>query len=77
MIVNLANKKLLAPRIGLQWLSSIPNVDEYIKEMEEYGHIFCARYGGDEFIIIYDAYKKEFPDELDAKKTKRFIPFIW
>ena len=36
MIVNLANKKLLAPRIGLQWLSSIPNVDEYIKEMEEY-----------------------------------------
>ena len=26
---------------------------------------------------IYDAYKKEFPDELDTKKTKRFIPFIW
>ena len=26
---------------------------------------------------IYDAYKKEFGDELDTKKTKRFIPFIW
>ena len=36
MIVNLANKKLLAPRIGLQWLNAIPNVDEYIKEMNEY-----------------------------------------
>ena len=36
MIVNLANKKLLAPRVGLQWLNAIPNVDEYIKEMEKY-----------------------------------------
>ena len=36
MLVNLANKKLLAPRIGLQWLNAIPNVDEYIKEMNEY-----------------------------------------
>ncbi|MBO6025758.1 MAG: DUF1295 domain-containing protein [Bacteroidales bacterium] len=26
---------------------------------------------------IYDAYKKEFGDELDTKRTKRFIPFIW
>jgi 3-oxo-5-alpha-steroid 4-dehydrogenase 1 len=26
---------------------------------------------------IYDAYKKEFGDELDTKKTKRIIPFIW
>ena len=26
---------------------------------------------------IYDSYKKEFGDELDTKKTKRFIPFIW
>ena len=36
MIVNLANKKLLAPRVGLQWLNSIPNVDDYIKQMNEY-----------------------------------------
>ena len=36
MIVNLANKKLLAPRVGLQWLNSIPNVDDYIKEMDKY-----------------------------------------
>ena len=26
---------------------------------------------------IYDAYRKEFGAELDTKKTKRFIPFIW
>lgn len=26
---------------------------------------------------IYDAYKKEFGDELNTKKTKRIIPFIW
>ena len=26
---------------------------------------------------IYDAYKKEFGDELNTKKTKRLIPFIW
>ena len=26
---------------------------------------------------IYDAYKVEFGNELDTKKTKRFIPFIW
>ena len=36
MIVNLANKKLLAPRVGLQWLNAIPNVDDYIKQMNEY-----------------------------------------
>ena len=36
MIVNLANKKLLAPRVALQWLNAIPNVDDYIKQMEEY-----------------------------------------
>ena len=26
---------------------------------------------------IYDAYRREFGCELDTKKTKRFIPFIW
>ena len=26
---------------------------------------------------IYDAYKLEFSSELNTKKTKRFIPFIW
>ena len=26
---------------------------------------------------IYEAYKKEFGNELDTKKTKRIIPFIW
>ena len=26
---------------------------------------------------IYDTYKKEFGEELDTKKVKRFIPFIW
>ena len=35
-IVNLGNQGLLAPRIALQGLSFIPNVDEYIKEAKEY-----------------------------------------
>ena len=35
-IVNLANTGTLAPRIALQGLSFIPNVDEYIKEMIEF-----------------------------------------
>jgi 3-oxo-5-alpha-steroid 4-dehydrogenase 1 len=26
---------------------------------------------------IYDMYSREFPDELDTKKTKRMIPFIY
>ena len=26
---------------------------------------------------IYDSYKREYPDELNTKKTKRLIPFIW
>ena len=35
-IVNLANSGVLAPRIALQGLSFIPNVDEYIKEMNKW-----------------------------------------
>ena len=36
MIVNLNNAKLGAPRVLLQGLSAIPNVDDYIKEMKEH-----------------------------------------
>ena len=35
-MVNLANIGCLDPRVALQWLPSIPNVDEYIKGMKEY-----------------------------------------
>ena len=35
-IVNLNNQGLLAPRIALQGLSFIPNVDEYLKEVKEF-----------------------------------------
>lgn len=35
-IVNLGSQKLLNPRVALQGLSFIPNVDEYIKGVEEY-----------------------------------------
>ena len=35
-IVNLANVGCLDPRVALQWLPSIPNVDEYIKGMLEH-----------------------------------------
>lgn len=37
----------------------IRNIATTIKYMEERGNIFCARYGGDEFIIIYEGYSKE------------------
>jgi len=42
-IVNLANSGVLAPRIVLQGLSFVPNVDEYIKEMEEYNEYVDTR----------------------------------
>lgn len=35
-IVNLGNKELLDPRIALQGLSFIPNVDDYLKGVKEY-----------------------------------------
>ena len=35
-IVNLGNQGLLAPRIALQGLSFIPNVDDYMEEVKEY-----------------------------------------
>lgn len=31
-------------------------VAQCIRQLEEHGHIFTARYGGDEFIIIYEGY---------------------
>lgn len=35
-IVNLGSQKLLNPRVALQGLTFIPNVDEYLKGVEEY-----------------------------------------
>ena len=35
-IVNLGNQGVLAPRIALQGLSFIPNVDDYLKEVKEW-----------------------------------------
>lgn len=35
-LVNLANIGAFDPRVGLQWLPSIPNVDDYINGMEEW-----------------------------------------
>lgn len=34
-------------------------IADAIKAMEAHGNIFCARYGGDEFILIYEAYTRE------------------
>ena len=42
-IVNLTNAGLIAPRIALQGLSFIPNVDDYIKEMIEWNEYFDKR----------------------------------
>ena len=30
-----------------------------IRSMERHGDVFCARYGGDEFILIYEGYSKD------------------
>ena len=43
MIVNLNNQKLLAPRIALQGLSFIPNVDDYLKEVKEWNEYIDTR----------------------------------
>lgn len=42
-IVNLNNAGLLDPRVALQWLPSIPNVDDYIKGMKEYNEYVDKR----------------------------------
>ena len=42
-IVNLANCGVLAPRIALQSLSFIPNVDEYLKETVEWNEYIDTR----------------------------------
>lgn len=42
-IVNLGNQGLLAPRIALQGLSFIPNVDDYMKEVKEYNEYVDKR----------------------------------
>ena len=43
MIVNLANAGLCNPRVLLQFLSTIPNVDEYLKGMYEYNEYVDKR----------------------------------
>ena len=43
-----------------------------IKEQERHGNVFCARYGGDEFVIIYEGYSKEQVLAL-AEELKRSI----
>lgn len=42
-IVNLANVGQLAPRISLQGLSFVPNVDAYLKEVKEYNAYIDTR----------------------------------
>ncbi|MCR5667337.1 MAG: GGDEF domain-containing protein [Eubacterium sp.] len=50
----------------------IKMVAREIKSLERYGHIFTARYGGDEFVIIYDGYTKD-QMETFAKELKKKI----
>ena len=56
----------------------IVQVAHTIRELEKYGHIFCARYGGDEFVIIYDGYDemhvKSFARELKQRLAEKHIP---
>lgn len=43
-------------------------VAEAIRSMEEYPNVFTARYGGDEFVIIYENYTKD-----DVEKMVRIL----
>ena len=43
MIVNLSNQGLLDPRVALQGLSFIPNVDEYLKGVKEWNKYVDTR----------------------------------
>lgn len=57
--------------------SCIIAVADAIKEMEHHGNIFTARYGGDEFILIYEEYSEEavkrFSQELKKNIMNRGI----
>ena len=39
-------------------------IAQAIRSMEEYPNVFTARYGGDEFVVIYEDYSKEDVDKM-------------
>ena len=43
-----------------------------IRELEKYENVFCARYGGDEFMIIYEGYSQQQVSDM-AEELKQNI----
>ena len=56
---------------------AIKTVSECMNELAEKGGIFCARYGGDEFVIVYEGYSENevrgLAEELKKKLTDRKV----
>lgn len=50
----------------------IVKIARAIQELEKYGNIFCARYGGDEFMIIYEDFTQQEVLNM-AKELKQII----
>lgn len=42
-------------------------IAQEIRKLTEYGSIFCARYGGDEFVLIYEGYSPERVNSLSQE----------
>lgn len=57
--------------------AALQMVSRMMLQMQKYGRIFCARYGGDEFVIIYEGFSEEqtrqLADELKAKIVAQAI----
>ena len=55
----------------------IKDVADIIKSLISYGNIFCARYGGDEFVIVYEGYSEQeilgMAEELKRKVEEKNI----
>ncbi len=49
----------------------IKEVADIIKSLKAYGGIFCARYGGDEFVIVYEGYTEHEVLDMAAELKRR------
>lgn len=52
--------------------SCLVKIAKAIRELEKYENVFCARYGGDEFMIIYEGYSQQQVSDM-AEELKQNI----